>query len=371
MFMITFDLAHVAATVAVMGSLTLLQLPWWLLRRHSGGNMPNFLGWMRSMPQACTLRQLVKAAEGKKKEKKVRERGYLVTVGNLVSHQLGEHSLLGVGAFSAVYAVHLLDVPYPICLKVLSPKHASLGRVLLECDNLRLLEEVDGLPRVLAVSLEPLGFFMTQHGSSGSTMDRWKKSSMKPSEALVIGSVYRLCTILSNVHSLRVCHNDIKLNNVAVEVEASGRVDVTLLDFGLMRPFGSYPWGYSRVIDPSKSLKPFYDPELIVGKKPCSEQTDVYAVGYLVSCLLPLLSVTREVMDQYSRLAMDPDAASRPTTHDLVFHTHHALVSLLPHVSPLSLSPTYPSIHLQDPPSSLRGHRGKEAVVDSINDQLE
>lgn len=370
MFMFTLDLAHVVATVAVMGSLTLLQLPWWLLRRHSMGDMPSFFGWMRSMPQARTLSQLVEAAEGRKKGKKVRERGYLVTVGNLVSHQLREHSLLGVGAFSAVYAVHLLDVPYPICFKVLSPKHASLGQLLLECDNLRLLEEVEGLPRVLAVSLEPLGFFMTQHGGSGSTMDIWKKGPVRPSEALVVGSVYRLCTILSNVHSLRVCHNDIKLNNVAVEIGASGRVEVTLLDLGLMRSYGAFPWGYMRFIDPSKSLKPFYDPELITGERPCSEQTEVYAVGYLMSCLLPLLSITREQMSHYSRLAMVPDSARRPTLQDLVVHTHHALLSLLPHVSPLS-SASYPSVHLQDPPSSLRGHKGEEAVDDSISDQVE
>lgn len=372
MLMYTFDFAHVVGTVAVVGSFTLLQLPcWWLLRRYTVGDTRTFLGWMRSMPQqACTLRQMVKAAESRKMGTMVRERGYLVTMGNLVSHQLGQHSLLGVGAYSAVYEIHLLDVPYSICFKVMSSKNGSLEAVLLECDNLSLLEEVKGVPRVLAVSVEPLGFFMTQHGRN-STMSGWRKGQERPSEALVVGSIYRLCTILRDVHCLRMCHNDIKLNNVAVEVGQGGRVEVTLLDLGLMRSHGSFPWGCRRRRDPSKPLKPFYDPELIMGKRPCSEATEVYAVGYLVKCLLPLVSVTKEQMRHYSRLAMEPVARYRPTIQELVVYTHNALLKLLPDISPLSSSDSYPSVHLEDAPSSLRGHPRGELEDNTSSDHVQ
>lgn len=355
--------AYLALAAASAGLVTVVVLTLLLLQRFIPGDIPISLGWMYSEPKACTLRHLVEAAERKRIGREVLERGYLVTVGKLVSHQLGKESLLGVGAYSSVYGVHLLDVPYSVCFKVLSPKYRSLRLLLRECDNLGRLEEVEGLPRVLAISVDPLGFFMTQHGGRGSTMASWKKGLVEPSEALVVGSIYRLCTILNSVHCLHMCHNDIKLNNVAVEVGEGGRLDVTLLDLGLMRSYGSFPWG-KRFRDPSKPLKPFYDPELITGEKPCSEETEVYAVGFLVQCLLPILSVTRRNMRHCSRLAMASVANHRPTMQELVVYTHHVLLTLLPKVSPLSSFVTYPSVHLEDPPSSLRGHRKGKAVDD-------
>lgn len=366
-------IASVGTPVALLavGTLALFLLPWWFVHRLMLGDIPKIFGWMRSTPQACTLRQLVEAAEGNRMWRAVHKRGYLVTVGNLVSAQMGKRTLLGVGTYSSVYGVHLLDVPFPVCFKVLEKKYGSLKALLRECDNLERLVEVDGLPRVLAVSVDPLGFFMTQHGGRRSTMASWRKGLTQPSEALVVGAIYRLCTILNNVHSLRLCHNDIKLNNVAVEVGPGGRVEVTLLDLGLMRSYGYFPWGFMRDRDKNKPLKPFYDPELIKGERPCSEETEVYAVGFLVHCLLPLLSVTAKQMGRCSRLAMASVAYHRPTLQELVTYTHHALLSLLPDVPPLTPSVPFPSVHLEDLPSSLRGRRKGGKEDDQMSEMVE
>uniref|UniRef100_A0A0P4WJI1 Protein kinase domain-containing protein n=1 Tax=Scylla olivacea TaxID=85551 RepID=A0A0P4WJI1_SCYOL len=343
----------------VMGTMLLLPLLWLL----SVGLLlclvlihwyMNKISRRMNLPlRACTLRRMTEVAEGKRNCAEVRKRGYLPTVGNIISSQLEKHNLLGMGAYSAVYEVRLLDVPYPICFKVLTEKHGSLKALLRECDNLERLQEVSGLPIVLAVSVEPLGFFMTQHGGRASTMASWGRGRMQPSEALIVGAIYRLCTILHNVHCLRLCHNDIKLNNVVVEVGPGGRVEVTLLDLGLMRPYGCFPWGFMRHRDIKKPLKPFYDPALITGERPCSEETEVYAVGYLIQCLLPLLFVTRKHMKRCSRLAMASVAYHRPTLKELVICTHHALLNLLPHVPPLTQSDSFPSVHLEEPLSSL------------------
>ncbi|MPC93645.1 hypothetical protein E2C01_088782 [Portunus trituberculatus] len=328
-----------------VGLLLCLVLIHWHVNKLSRG--------MNLSIQACTLRHMTEAAEGKRNCAEVRRRGYLATVGNIISSQLEERNLLGMGAYSAVYEVRLLDVPYPVCFKVLTEKHGCLKALLRECDNLERLQEVSGLPRVLAVSVQPLGFFMTQHGGHASTMASWGRGLTQPSEALIVGAIYRLCTILHNVHCLRLCHNDIKLNNVVVEVGPGGRVEVTLLDLGLMRPYGCFPWGFMRRRNLKKPLKPFYDPALIMGERPCSEETEVYAVGYLIQCLLPLLLVTRKHMKRCSRLAMASVSCHRPTLRELVICTHHALLSLLPYVPPLTQSDSFPSIHLEEPQSSL------------------
>ena len=363
-----------AVSLLVVGTLTLVLMLWWLLHRFMPEHMPLMIKCKSSPPQGYTLRQLVEAAETAAKRRKsiwtkVHMKGYLVTVGNLVRSQFGEHSLLGVGAYSAVYGVHLLDVPFPICFKKLEV--GSLKILLRECDNLERLKGVDGLPRMLAVSVDPLGFFMTQHGDRTTTMASWRKGLTRPSEALVVGAIYRLCTILSNVHRLRLCHNDIKLNNVAVEVGPGGRVEVTLLDLGLMRPYGCFPWGFMRTRNFNKPLKPFYDPELIKGEVPCSEKTEVYAVGYLVQCLLPILSVTRKQMMYCSLLAMSSVADHRPTLKELVVHTNHVLLSLLPDMLPPTPSIPFPSVHLEGLPSSLCGHRKTDRNDDQISGSVE
>ena len=113
--------------------------------------------------------------------------------------------------------------------------------------NLKALEGVAGLPRVLGFSYDPPAYIMTRHGSF--TLHKLicdiDESGQAPStniKVLVIDILVHLSKILENVHSAGFSHNDLKGDQVAVDVSARTGVNVTLLDLGNMTRLGTCPY---------------------------------------------------------------------------------------------------------------------------------
>ena len=271
-------------------------------------------------PRLVTLKNLKRAAEEtmsavKDQEtwlwlRRVEAAGLQVVEAQLVSSQLKPKNLLGEGTYGKVFQIQLADVDYPICLKLAKGLRAREYN-LSECEVLASLQDIKGVPRVLGISLQPDAFIMTMHGHY-TLLKCARLRSWLPSEKTLLRALQDLSSVLADIHKRGLCHNDIKLNNVMLEMENNRRFTVTLIDFGLMSRHGSYPFKYVH-----GNTKPFYDPELMRRQKPCSEATDMYSMGYLIQVILFCLPTSEKRLWDLCALAMGPDYR-RPSFSQLV-----------------------------------------------------
>uniref|UniRef100_A0A0P4VZ56 Protein kinase domain-containing protein n=1 Tax=Scylla olivacea TaxID=85551 RepID=A0A0P4VZ56_SCYOL len=223
--------------------------------------------------------------------------------GRMVGPQLTTENLLGEGAFGRVYKLDVADVEAPVCIKV--AKDPQSGNFLREIRNLRRVEGMKGVPRVVAISGAPEGFIMTMHGRR--TLENWLRiwEKARPRERDVASVLHKLCAIMTKLHALGVCHNDLKGDNVMVEVDRTqkrkrwAKCKVTLVDFAMLGDYGEHPLGVQRVM-----FLPHNDPALMRKERVCSEVTDVFSMGYLLHRTLPLLASHRQSVAECSQRAM-------------------------------------------------------------------
>lgn len=232
--------------------------------------------------------------------------GLQVVEARLVHTQFHQANLLGEGTYGKVFQIRLADVDYPICIKVAKGIRCRESN-LKECEMLGRLGEVKGVPRIVGVSLQPDAFIMTMHGHC--TLAKCiRLRGRVPSEKVLLRVLRDLSGVLAEIHFRGLCHNDIKTNNVMVEMGSKSSFAVTLIDFGLMTRYGCHPFRVAR----EGKLKPFYDPELMRHEKTCSEATDMYSMGYLMHVILFCFPTTQRHLQRLAALAMGPDS-QRPS----------------------------------------------------------
>lgn len=240
--------------------------------------------------------------------RRVEAAGLQVVQARHVWSQLTTSNLLGEGTYGKVFQIQLADIQFPICLKLAKGPRRRENN-LTECEMLGHLKNVKGVPRVLGVSLQPDAFLMTMHGHC--TLAACLRLRKFP-EATMLRVLRDLCGVLVHIHHRRLCHNDIKVNNVMVEMGTRGSFAVTLIDFGVMTPYGRYPFQHAR----KRNFKPFYDPELMRRERRCSEATDMYSMGHLIRVMLSCFTTTRKRLLNVCARSQGP-ASQRPTFSQL------------------------------------------------------
>ncbi len=121
-------------------------------------------------------------------------------------------------------------------------------------------------------------------------------------------SLGQTCAILSRVaaavraaHAAGVVHRDLKPDNVFLCVDASGRTDVRVLDFGVAKKIEAVP---DKLTDTGTLVgTPHYmSPEQASGERDLDGKTDVWAIGIMVfECLTGQMPV---VAQNYGQLLM-------------------------------------------------------------------
>ncbi|XP_047499088.1 uncharacterized protein LOC125045704 [Penaeus chinensis] len=99
-----------------------------------------------------------------------------------------------------------------------------------------VLRRVQGIQELVGVCLERFKM-ATKYG--GPILQRWlgSKSPLLPQQWFDIP--IKITKTFRDIHSLDVIHNDIKTNNLCLEVTPDG-IEVTLIDFGLFERRGKY-----------------------------------------------------------------------------------------------------------------------------------
>ena len=88
--------------------------------------------------------------------------------------------------------------------------------------------------------------------------------------------IFNLTRALEDLHMVGIIHNDIKPDNVLVEITGSGGVKVAILDLGLARHTGTV---YGAPDNPDKY--PWMGPE-ILNRGLCTSASDLYGLGYII-----------------------------------------------------------------------------------------
>lgn len=218
----------------------------------------------------------------------------------IIDHEVLDYTgeVLGYGRYSQVYAVrrawpgHHKNVP--LCVKLITNKKPSA--IILTCIevlNVVHLLGIPGVPRVVAVCLTPPPLIvMTQH--SRTTLNvLLQKCSV--SDLFLLEACHQLCVTLDHIHRRKRIHNDVKGNNICVDVRAGNHPKVTLIDYGLMTREGEILFDapisemdrMKKVVEHRRQY-PWYDLDLYMGG-PASPQTDIYSVAVLLRQVLRVM----------------------------------------------------------------------------------
>ncbi|KAK3850749.1 hypothetical protein Pcinc_042560 [Petrolisthes cinctipes] len=178
-----------------------------------------------------------------------------------------------------------------------------------EANALAITKNIRGVPRLVAVSLDPPAIIMTMHG----TVNLVALCRMMPNEYVLLRIMHSVSGTLAAFHKLGLSHNDIKADNITIcgGLNASNTT-ATLVDLGLLTRHGEYPFGML----PRRDGKSFYAPELMRAEMPTSEATDMYSFGYLSRCLMPLMRESRPMISKLVHRALG-DPSKRPTFHQV------------------------------------------------------
>lgn len=195
---------------------------------------------------------------------------------------------IGSGKSCNVFRIpwHVSYYEFPICVKVYR-KFLKADRAIDEYLKLRQFESVDGVVHAVAVCMRPPALVMTRHGRS---LDQFFGSHPYPSDDTIMTVLIKTINVIMNLHAHGFAHNDIKLDNVAIEIKPQKGVVVTLLDMELAGKIGDkLPRAFRQFHCHSqhyKNLKldEFYwiAPELFNAGSTMTTEADVFSVSNLL-----------------------------------------------------------------------------------------
>ena len=220
---------------------------------------------------------------------------------------VGEHKqVLGRGASCTVY---LVEVGGAQCCLKLAKEQRLAAMFRKEFDILLELNGAAGAPKALGTSFgfpAMLTTFCGQH-----TFIDLPRLVGRDTDRLA--AFVELARRVQQLHARGYAHNDIKENNVVLRREEDGRLQVSLIDYGLAKPFGAR----LRLARAPTHPAPWMAPELRRGA-PCSPPVDVFSLGYVLRRLLDRCHTRYPGLEVLADSAMSPDPARRPSAAQII-----------------------------------------------------
>ena len=231
--------------------------------------------------------------------------------------------LLGWGASGSCHLAFDPSTRQPIVIKTF-PRD-SLDDLATEARNMHELR-LPGVQRLVGVCV-PTRQLIT--GFAGTTLNKYFRQT-KPSFADAISVFLQISTTLQQMHDKGFSHNDIKDDNICVQVDSNGP-KATIIDLGLAERDGATQiYQYTSDTD----SYPWIAPELLLHTHPCGEASDVYSMAYLLANnfktsntrgMHPLVAA----LISWMRSARSPKPRERPclaALTDLLQRMHHESV---------------------------------------------
>lgn len=218
-------------------------------------------------------------------------------IGEVVDGRYRLDDLLGEGAMGAVYSGNQLAVDRRVAVKLLHPflqrNKDFKARFELEARALARLSHPN------CITLFDFGycdeleiFYMVLEFVEGDVLADWLVDRVAYSDAIQIA--FRVALALEHAHGQGILHRDLKPENIMVSRDASGALNVKVLDFGLARLLVSEDVDEEPTQEPGTRQRrltkageiygtPAYmSPEQCRGSRDLSESSDLYALGVML-----------------------------------------------------------------------------------------
>lgn len=158
--------------------------------------------------------------------------------------------------FNKVYSINVGDKDLKWLVKV----YNSRKQAKKESSNLEKLKNVEGIPKVLVVSLSDSISYIILSQAPGKDLFEHVSEHGTMSEDEIRDIADQLLNILYDVHSKKIIHKDLKPENVIYDKDTG---KVTLIDFE------------------EKFTEDYCSPEQVAGEKVTSK-TDIWSLGVLL-----------------------------------------------------------------------------------------
>ncbi|XP_068250824.1 putative leucine-rich repeat-containing protein DDB_G0290503 [Palaemon carinicauda] len=204
-----------------------------------------------------------------------------------------ECETLGRGAYGKVRALHKQFSGF--CFK---KNHANAER---EIEILLRLQHL-AVPQIIGITPDRTGFIMSRHQY---TLNDWV-SRMSPTKEQMLAVFIELAWILQDFHAEGYIHNDIKTDNVMVDLSPENEVlKVTVVDLGLTRKIGINPFPRSQLPWDLPSTGSFtrlcewFAPAIYKGEGG-TPNTDAFSLAYAIESLI--ITSTNSVSSPFAEL---------------------------------------------------------------------
>jgi len=211
-------------------------------------------------------------------------------VGVLAGTLLGSYELisaLGSGGMGEVYRARHVRLGREVAVKVLRPEYASMPDVVQRFfQEAKIVNDINHphIVQIIDFVELPSAVFCVMELLAGRTLSAVVEQEGPLSLSRITGLMGQVCEALEAAHARGVVHRDIKPDNVFVVVDADGREQVKVLDFGIARRLT--PGDSARTQAGLVMGTPSYmAPEQAAGR-PVDVRADVYAVGVVLYELL-------------------------------------------------------------------------------------
>ncbi|XP_050706919.1 serine/threonine-protein kinase PkaB-like [Eriocheir sinensis] len=231
----------------------------------------------------------------------------LVLTKERIDTLVAEHKqVLGQGASCTVY---LVEVGGAQCCLKLARDQRLAAMFRREFDILLDLDGAAGAPKALGTSF---GFpaLLTTFCGQNTFCNLHKLAPRFPDR---LAAFVALARDVRQLHARGYNHNDIKPDNVVVRQGPDGRLQVSLIDYGLAKKFGS-ELGIART---NNHRTPWMAPELRRGA-PCSPPVDVFSLGYVLRRILDTCHTCLPDLEVLADSAMAADPAQRPSVARII-----------------------------------------------------
>ncbi|EFO64541.1 Kinase, CAMK CAMKL [Giardia lamblia P15] len=188
---------------------------------------------------------------------------------------------LGVGTFGDVRLATHLITGERVALKVLDKSRIQceddFKRIVREIQVLKLLDH-SNIVRLLEVIDTPRHIYLVTEYVDNGELFNYVVQKQKLSEEEACKYFHQIVSALSYCHSRKVCHRDMKLENVLLD----SSYNIKLIDFGLSNILMSDEAKFKTACgSPS-----YASPEMLSGKKYHGPSIDVWAIGIILFAMI-------------------------------------------------------------------------------------
>ena len=192
--------------------------------------------------------------------------------------------MLGKGSFGKVYMASQVLTNRVVAIKCLDKKavkeESRKNKIMHELLMFKSLSDHANVVQIYEVFENKKYFFFVMEYASGGDLLQLMKRKCRLSESYARGLFIQLVRGLRHIHSKKILHRDIKLDNILL-IEADGELKAKICDFGVSRVINEH-----EVINEQCGTPAYIAPEIIKKKGYKGFGADIWSLGVLLYAMI-------------------------------------------------------------------------------------